>query len=108
MALVKISFNRLGRNADAKDAEEIIEMASKASVADQQRQVQENIHYQIKNICSQMDVILQPDPNNLSDMPNKAPNHQNGPKRSGLSFAIGASASSAPKPGKYSSLLSCI
>ncbi|XP_020570673.1 uncharacterized protein LOC110017866 isoform X2 [Phalaenopsis equestris] len=92
------SFNRLGRNADEKDAEEIIEMASKASVADQQRQVQENIHYQIKNICSQMDDILKPDPNNLYDLSNSPLSHENIPKRSGLSFAVGASTSSTPKP----------
>ncbi|KAI0528726.1 hypothetical protein KFK09_001268 [Dendrobium nobile] len=92
------SFNRLGRNADEKDAEEIIEMASKASVTDQQRQVQENIQYQIKNICNQMDDILQLDANNIPDKPNSALGHQNGPKRSGLSFAIGTSVSSAPEP----------
>ena len=57
------SYNRLGKNADEADAEEIINMASKVSVADQQKQVQENIHYQIKNFCTAMNDILLPDIN---------------------------------------------
>ncbi|KAJ1422100.1 DNA-binding barrel domain superfamily [Sesbania bispinosa] len=54
------SYNRLGKNADEADAEEIIEMANKASVADQQMQVQENIHSQIKAFCTFMDELLLP------------------------------------------------
>lgn len=54
------SYNRLGKNADEADAEEIIDMASKASFTDQQMQVQENVHYQIKNVCTVMDEILLP------------------------------------------------
>ncbi|KAK8934878.1 hypothetical protein KSP39_PZI014685 [Platanthera zijinensis] len=86
------SFNRLGKNADGKDAEEIIEMAAKASVVDQQRQVQENIHYQIKNLCGVMDDILRPDMSNFVTI------SEDGPKRSGLSFAVGDSSSSAREP----------
>ncbi|KAG0484494.1 hypothetical protein HPP92_008399 [Vanilla planifolia] len=85
------SYNRLGNNADEKDAEEIIEMATKASVADQQRQVQENIHYQIKNICSVMDDIVRPEIS-ASLTPELQP--QDIPRRSGLSLAIGNSSSS--------------
>ncbi|KAF2289365.1 hypothetical protein GH714_035418 [Hevea brasiliensis] len=55
------SYNRLGRKVEEADAEEIIEMASKASVADQQKLVQENIHSQIENFCTAMDEILLPD-----------------------------------------------
>ncbi|KAL5208658.1 hypothetical protein ABZP36_033093 [Zizania latifolia] len=40
-------YYRLGANAEEKDAKEIIDMASKASVAEQQKQVQENVHYQL-------------------------------------------------------------
>ncbi|KAA3482651.1 SET domain-containing protein 9 [Gossypium australe] len=54
------SYNRLGKNADEADAEEIIDMASKASFTDQQMQVQENVHFQIKNFCTVMDEILLP------------------------------------------------
>ncbi|PKA55033.1 hypothetical protein AXF42_Ash003670 [Apostasia shenzhenica] len=86
------SYSRLGENADEKDAEEIVEMASKASVADQQRQVQENIHDQIKHICGLMDEILHP------DSPNSTLQLRDSPKRSGLSFAVGNSASRVPQP----------
>ncbi|XP_061362690.1 uncharacterized protein LOC133306392 isoform X2 [Gastrolobium bilobum] len=54
------SYNRLGKNADEADAEEIIAIASKASVADQQMQVQENVHSQIKAFCTFMDEVLLP------------------------------------------------
>ncbi|CAH8281931.1 unnamed protein product [Eruca vesicaria subsp. sativa] len=52
------SYNRLGRDAEEADAEEIIEMAGKATFSEQQRQVQENIHYQLQNFCASMDEIL--------------------------------------------------
>ncbi|KAG5008508.1 hypothetical protein JHK85_027050 [Glycine max] len=55
-----LSYNHLGKNADEAHAEEIIEMASKASFADQQMQVQENVHSQIKTFCTFMDEILLP------------------------------------------------
>ncbi|KAF2600987.1 hypothetical protein F2Q68_00012412 [Brassica cretica] len=42
-------------------AEEIIEMAGKTSLSEQQRQVQENIHHIVENFCSLMDGILLPD-----------------------------------------------
>ena len=48
----------MGKNADEADAEEIIEMASKASAAVQQIQVQENVHSQIKAFCAFMDEVL--------------------------------------------------
>ncbi|AED91276.1 putative SET domain-containing protein [Arabidopsis thaliana] len=52
------SYNRLGRDAEEADAEEIIEMAGKATFSEQQKQVQENIHYQLQNFCSSMNEIL--------------------------------------------------
>ncbi|KAF8115663.1 hypothetical protein N665_0025s0123 [Sinapis alba] len=55
------SYNRLGRDAEEADAEEIIEMASKATLPEQQKQVQENIHYQLENFCASMDEILDND-----------------------------------------------
>ncbi|MED6224289.1 hypothetical protein PIB30_082614 [Stylosanthes scabra] len=52
------SYNLLGKNAEEADAEEIIEMADKASFEVQQMQVQENVHSQIKSFCTSMDEIL--------------------------------------------------
>lgn len=75
------SFNRLGNNADEADAEEIIEMASKASFADQQMQVQENVHSQIKAFCTRMNEILLPNEKvvndylELSQQANRSPHH---------------------------------
>lgn len=83
------SFNRLGECADEKDADEIIEMANKASVTDQQKQVQENIHFQAKIICKSMDEILCPDPTDISDSATSVPSLQTPPRRSGLGFAVG-------------------
>ena len=50
----------MGKNASEADAEEIIEMATKASVADQQMVVQENVHSQIKAFCTFMDEVFLP------------------------------------------------
>ncbi|XP_027911049.1 uncharacterized protein LOC114169876 isoform X2 [Vigna unguiculata] len=52
------SYKLLGENANEADAEEIIKMASKASFVDQQMQVQENVHSQIKAFCTCMNEIL--------------------------------------------------
>jgi hypothetical protein len=87
------SYYRLGANAEEKDAEEIIDMASKASVSEQQKQVQENVHYQLTNMCQAMDSILLPDTKNGASEAN------NYPRRSGLSFAVGTGVASANKPG---------
>ncbi|KAL6634798.1 hypothetical protein ACP70R_027469 [Stipagrostis hirtigluma subsp. patula] len=85
------SYNRLGENAEEKDAEEIIDLASKASVADQQKQVQENVHNQLTHMCQAMDSILRPDATNeQSKDPSEAHNHS---RRSGLSFAVGGAGS---------------
>ncbi|WCJ43115.1 hypothetical protein M5689_023877 [Euphorbia peplus] len=87
-------YNRLGRNAEEADIEEIIEMASKASVADQQKQVQENVHHQIENFCRSMDDILLPDMKKFE--PGNAPDAA--PRPSGLSFAVGKSGSPSSVP----------
>lgn len=93
------SYNRLGSDAEESDVEQIIEMAGKASVADQQNQVQENVHSQIKSFCSFMDEILLRDVN----MKNGAPLPASGPaqQRSGLSLAVGKSGSPTRHPGKF-------
>lgn len=94
------SFNRLGRNADDKDADEIIDMANKASVADQQRQVQDTIHCQIRNICDAMDDILLPDGLSKPTVQESTPQMPNAQRPSGLSFAIGKTVASANQSGE--------
>ena len=42
-------------------------MASKASLADQQSQVQENVHAQVKIFAMSMDEILIPDTKRIGD-----------------------------------------
>ncbi|KDP37559.1 hypothetical protein JCGZ_05998 [Jatropha curcas] len=85
------SYNRLGRNAEEADAEEIIELASKASVVDQQKQIQENIHFQIKNFCLSMDEILLPNLKKGNNPGEALAQSNTAPRRSGLSFAVGKS-----------------
>ncbi|TVU29103.1 hypothetical protein EJB05_20652 [Eragrostis curvula] len=85
------SYYRLGENAEEKDAEEIIDLASKASVGDQQKQVQENVHYQLTHMCQAMDSILRPD---ATSDPSKDPSDRHHhSRRSGLSFAVGGAGS---------------
>jgi len=86
-----LSYYRLGENAEEKDAEEIIDLAGKASVAEQQNQVQENVHYQLTHMCQAMDGILRPD---VTNDPSKDPSETHSySRRSGLSFAVGGAAS---------------
>ncbi|ERN09431.1 uncharacterized protein LOC18437584 [Amborella trichopoda] len=93
------SYNILGKNADAKDAEEIIEIASKASVGDQQKQVQENVHAQIKSFCASMDEILLPELNNFTNVNDSTAKQRLSPSRpSGLSFALGRTSPPAKVP----------
>ncbi|KAK1566540.1 hypothetical protein Q3G72_001217 [Acer saccharum] len=90
------SFNRLGRNASEADAEEIIDMASKASLSEQQKQVQENIHSQLKHFCFSMNEILLPDAVNKHEP--VSPQSDAPTRRSGLSFAVGKSGSPTECP----------
>ncbi|KAB1206294.1 hypothetical protein CJ030_MR7G011787 [Morella rubra] len=91
-------YYRLGRSADEAVIEEIIDMANKASVADQQKQVQENIHSQIKSFCMSMDEILLPDAENIDEAPKLPPPSTAAQCRSGLSFAVGGNDQSAYQP----------
>ncbi|KAL4303129.1 hypothetical protein GQ457_10G018740 [Hibiscus cannabinus] len=77
------SYNSLGKNADEVDADQIIDMAAKASFDDQQKKVQENIHNQIKRLCTTMDGILIDVDEPQESQPKATPS------RSGLSFAVG-------------------
>jgi len=99
LLLVYFSYNRLGVNAEEKDADEIIEMANKASLSDQQKQVQDNIHVQVKNICGSMDDILRPDLTSTPCLVSSASQSQNVPRRSGLGLAIGRTTKSINQPG---------
>ncbi|KAL8153814.1 hypothetical protein V2J09_011574 [Rumex salicifolius] len=85
------SYNRLGREADEADIEEIIDMATKASLADQQQLVQENVHSQIKTFSHYMDEILFSGNESLN--PLQSPNADSAPRRSGLSLAVGGGTS---------------
>ncbi|KAL2329142.1 hypothetical protein Fmac_022569 [Flemingia macrophylla] len=75
-------YNRLGKNADEADAEEIIKMANKASFADQQIQVQ------IKTFCTCMDEIFLPNEMMLNDHLKLSQHANSSPHHSGLSSAI--------------------
>ncbi|VVB13691.1 unnamed protein product [Arabis nemorensis] len=83
------SYNRLGRDAEEADAEEIIEMAGKATSSEQQKQVQENIHYQVENFCASMDDILLPDINKTEELNELGSEARSTPRKSELSFTIG-------------------
>ncbi|XP_047313342.1 uncharacterized protein LOC124916641 [Impatiens glandulifera] len=76
------SYNRLGRDAEEADAEEIIDMASKASLSDQHKQVEENIHSQVKVLCKCMDDILLPYHNYKNELVDSRANHR------GLNHAV--------------------
>ncbi|KAL5543218.1 hypothetical protein UlMin_010928 [Ulmus minor] len=84
------SYNRLGKDAEEAHIDEIIDMASKASVSDQEKQVRENVHSQIKNFCMTMDGILLPDIDKRNE-PIESPEQSTAAsRRSGLSLAVGS------------------
>lgn len=83
------SYNRLGRNADEADVDEIIDMANKSALAEQQKQLQENIHTQIETFCSSMENILLPDSMSHDETFESSPERITAPRPSGLSLAIG-------------------
>ncbi|KAF6160840.1 hypothetical protein GIB67_036041 [Kingdonia uniflora] len=92
------SYNRLGREAEAEDAEKIIEMASKSSLTDQQKQVQENIYCQIKTFGTSMDEIFFPNHEKRNDQLKSSPYNDSTQRHSGLSFAVGKSGPPTNKP----------
>ncbi|XP_006362072.1 uncharacterized protein [Solanum tuberosum] len=83
------SYNRLGRNAEEADAEEIIDMANKASLDDQQKQVHENVHSQVTNFCSYMDEILLLDQKVKDNQATSPATPHSPPRSSGLGLAVG-------------------
>lgn len=97
-----VSYNRLGRDAEEADVDEIIEMGSNASLEEQQKQVQENIHEQMTTFCTYMDEILRPDPNmtNTHSSPSQT---KTAPRRSGLGLAVGSTTLLHDNPSKFES-----
>ncbi|OIT28801.1 PREDICTED: uncharacterized protein LOC109212197 [Nicotiana attenuata] len=83
------SYNRLGRNADEADAEEIIDMANKASLADQRKQVHENVHSQVTSFCGYMNDILLPDHKFKDNQATSPTTTSSSPENSGLGVAVG-------------------
>jgi hypothetical protein len=79
------SYNRLGRDAEEADIDEIVEMADKSPISDQEKQVHENIHTQIQTFCKSMDDILLD--STTKDVPAQEQNIAT--RRSGLSLAVG-------------------
>lgn len=91
----------MGKDADEADVDEIIDMANKASVDDQQKQVQENIHLQIRSFCMSMDELLLPDVKKTNEV-SESPKQSNAtPQRSGLSLAIGRNRPGDKHPGEF-------
>ncbi|CAI0443994.1 unnamed protein product [Linum tenue] len=92
-------YNRLGRTAEEADVDEVIEMANKASVDDQQKQVQENIHSQTRNFSTAMDSILLSGPIEGDEAGGGSSKDVDAaPRRSGLSFAVGQRGPSSKHP----------
>ncbi|XP_027153694.1 uncharacterized protein LOC113753674 [Coffea eugenioides] len=85
------SYKLLGKDADEADAEEIIDMASKASLTNQQKQVQENIHSQIETFCTTMDDIVLPNLQSTEKAHEPIEEKNSTSRRSGLSLAVGRS-----------------
>lgn len=94
----------MGKNADEANVEEIIELAGKTSFSDQQIQVHENVHSQLKTFCAFMDEILIPNEKMLNDPLGLSNQSSVLPRRSGLSLAVGRSDSSADNAGEFSPL----
>lgn len=97
-----VSYNRLGRDAEETDVDEIIDMGSHASLEEQQKQVQENIHEQMTTFCTYMDEILRPD-TKMTGTHNSSSETKAAPRRSGLGFAVGQTTTLDHNPSKFES-----
>lgn len=76
-------------------------MASKASFADQQKQVQENIHSQVTNFCTSMEEILRPDVMKRNQQDDASAHSHAAQHQSGLSFAVGKNIPPTNHPGEF-------
>ena len=75
-------------------------MACKASLADQQKQVRENIHSQIKSFSTCMDEILLPCTKRIGEAQELPPHPIAAPCQSGPNFAVGKNGQPTNSPGK--------
>ena len=75
-------------------------MGCKASLADQQKQVRENIHAQIKCFSTCIDEILLPYTKRIGEAQELPPYPRAAPCQSGLDFAVGMYGQPTNCPGK--------
>ena len=75
-------------------------MACKASLADQQKQVRENIHAQNKNFSMWIDEILLPYTKRIGEGQELPPQPIVAPCQSGLDFAVGRNGQPTDRLGK--------
>ena len=75
-------------------------MACKASLVDQQMQVRENIHAQIKSFSTCIDEILLPYTKRIGDAQDLPPQLIDAPCQSGLDFVVGRNGQPTNRPGK--------
>ena len=78
----------MGRDVDEAKAEEFNKMACKASLADQQKQVRENIHAQIKSFSTCIDEVLLPYTKRIGKAQELPPHPIAAPCQSGLDILI--------------------
>ena len=93
-------INYLGRDVDEAKAEEFNEMACKASLTYQQKQVQENIHAQIKSFSMCINEILLLDTKRIGEAQELPTQPIAAPCQSGAGFAVGRNGQSTDCPGK--------
>ena len=75
-------------------------MACKASLTNQQIQVQENIHAQIKSFSMCINEILLPYTRRIGQAQELPPQPIAAPCQSGLDFAVGRNGQPTDRPGK--------
>ncbi|KAL0010007.1 hypothetical protein SO802_005115 [Lithocarpus litseifolius] len=88
------------RDADEAKAEEFNEMVCKASLTDQQKQVQEKIHAQIKSFSTCISEILLPYTKRIDEAQELPPQPIVAPCQSGLGFAVGKNGQPTDCPAK--------
>lgn len=93
-------MNRLGRDADEANVEEFNEMACKVILADQQKQLAENIHAQIKSFSMCINEILLPYTKRINEAQELPPQPIAAPCQSGLGFAVGRNGQLTDYPSK--------
>nr|POE61279.1 polygalacturonase inhibitor [Quercus suber] len=93
------SFYIAKRDVDEAKAEQFNEMACKTSLADQQKQLQENIHAQIKSFSLCINEILLLYTKRIAEAQELPPQPIAAPCQSGLGFDIGRNGQPTDPPG---------